>query len=254
MPMDWGLARDYAARDVHAEETPVTEAQWLASAVSQKSLNYLVGRTSDRKYRLFACACCRAIWSLLRDDRSRNAIEVVERFVDGTASDAEVDEARGRLRFAAATGQSDAEVSASTAAQALFVDYPAQDGQPCVLATRVAYAAAGAAWRAGGEPPPLYDWHRNMPMLLDVFGNPFRPGRVDPSVLAWNAGTLQRLAWGAYEERRLPEGTFDPARLVLLADALEDAGCTDTELLGHLRSPGPHVRGCWAVDLVLGKE
>jgi hypothetical protein len=47
---------------------------------------------------------------------------------------------------------------------------------------------------------------------------------------------------------------FDPACLARLADALEDAGCTDPELLGHLRSPGPHVRGCWAVDLVLGKE
>jgi hypothetical protein len=52
----------------------------------------------------------------------------------------------------------------------------------------------------------------------------------------------------------MAEGTLDPARLTVLADALEDAGCTDADLLGHLRSPGPHVRGCWAVDLVLGKE
>jgi hypothetical protein len=65
---------------------------------------------------------------------------------------------------------------------------------------------------------------------------------------------MRRIAEEAYEDRRLPEGTLDPARLSLLADALEDAGCTHAELLGHLRSPGPHVRGCWAVDLVLGKE
>jgi hypothetical protein len=66
--------------------------------------------------------------------------------------------------------------------------------------------------------------------------------------------TVNRLAEAAYEERSLPEGTLDAARLAILADALEDAGCTDTDILGHLREPGPHVRGCWAVDRVLAKE
>jgi hypothetical protein len=65
---------------------------------------------------------------------------------------------------------------------------------------------------------------------------------------------VRDIACGAYEERRLPEGTLDPARLAVLADALEDAGCTEIELLGHLRGPGPHVRGCWALDLVLSKS
>jgi hypothetical protein len=61
------------------------------------------------------------------------------------------------------------------------------------------------------------------------------------------------LASVAYEDRALPSGELDPARLSVLADALEDAGCTDPDLLGHLRSAGPHVRGCWVVDLILGK-
>jgi hypothetical protein len=61
------------------------------------------------------------------------------------------------------------------------------------------------------------------------------------------------LAQAAYEQRELPAGTLDMARLAVLADALEDAGCTDADLLSHLRGPGPHVRGCWAVDLILGK-
>ena len=61
------------------------------------------------------------------------------------------------------------------------------------------------------------------------------------------------MAEAAYEQRELPAGTLDPARLTVLADALEDAGCADADLLGHLRGPGPHVRGCWAVDLLLGK-
>jgi hypothetical protein len=81
-----------------------------------------------------------------------------------------------------------------------------------------------------------------------VFGNPFRPApRLDPAWLAWDDGAARKLAEAAYDER-----AFD--RLPVLADALEDAGCTDPELLGHLRSGGEHARGCWAVDLLLGKE
>jgi hypothetical protein len=91
--------------------------------------------------------------------------------------------------------------------------------------------------------------------LRDVFPNPFGfRAAVGPVVIAWEAGTVRLLARAAYEDRRLPEGTLDPARLAVLADALEDAGCTDAELLAHLRGPGPHVRGCWAVDLVLGSS
>ena len=62
------------------------------------------------------------------------------------------------------------------------------------------------------------------------------------------------LAQAAYDQRELPAGTLDPARLAVLADALEEAGCTDQTILYHLRGPGPHVGGCWAVDLLLGKE
>ena len=73
------------------------------------------------------------------------------------------------------------------------------------------------------------------------------------AVLAWNDSTVVRLAQAAYEERHLPAGTLDSGRHAVLADALEEAGCTDAEILGHLRGPGRHVRGCWVVDLVLGK-
>jgi hypothetical protein len=64
---------------------------------------------------------------------------------------------------------------------------------------------------------------------------------------------IGRLATAAYELRSFPSGEIDPARLAVLADALEDAGCQDAELLGHLRSPGPHVRGCFALDAILGR-
>jgi hypothetical protein len=85
--------------------------------------------------------------------------------------------------------------------------------------------------------------------VRDLF-NPFRPVPTQP---AWLTPTVTGLAAAAYEERALPSGDLDNARLAVLADALEEAGCMDEVFLGHLRSPGPHVRGCWALDLVLGK-
>jgi hypothetical protein len=88
-------------------------------------------------------------------------------------------------------------------------------------------------------------------LLRDIFGNPFRPVILDP---AWRTADVLTLARAAYDERPLPAGTLDPARLALLTDALEEAGCSNTDILGHLRSPGPHIRGCWALDLVLGLE
>ncbi|HWG47752.1 MAG TPA: hypothetical protein VN688_33625 [Gemmataceae bacterium] len=81
--------------------------------------------------------------------------------------------------------------------------------------------------------------------LADIFGNPFRPARIDHRFLGWNDGTIPKLAQVIYEGR-----AFD--HLPILADALEEAGCSDLDILGHLRGPGPHVRGCWVVDLCLG--
>ena len=92
-------------------------------------------------------------------------------------------------------------------------------------------------------------------LLRDIFGNPFRPSPpLPPAVLGWSDGTVRRLAQAAYEERLLPAGTLDAGRLGILADALLDAGCDDEGLLAHLRSNGPHVRGCWALDLILGRS
>ncbi len=84
-------------------------------------------------------------------------------------------------------------------------------------------------------------------VLREVVGNPRRPVKVEPRWLAWNNGTVATLARTVRTEKK-----FD--LLPLLADALEDAGCSDAELLAHLRSPGPHVAGCWAVDLLTPDE
>jgi hypothetical protein len=84
-------------------------------------------------------------------------------------------------------------------------------------------------------------------LLREMCGQPFRgPRPVDRAVLAWNDGTVRRIAWGIYQD-----GAFD--WLPILHDALLDAGCDDDELLEHLRDDGPHVRGCWALDVLLAK-
>jgi hypothetical protein len=92
-------------------------------------------------------------------------------------------------------------------------------------------------------------------LVRDIFGNPFRPqAPLHPSVRAWNGGIVNLLAKAIYEERSLPTGTLDVQRLGVLADALEDAGSADAELLTHLRSQGTHVRGCWALDAILARR
>jgi hypothetical protein len=84
-------------------------------------------------------------------------------------------------------------------------------------------------------------------LLREVFPNPFRPMQIDRAWLSWNDGTIPKLAQAIYDERRF-------ADLPILGDALEEAGCTDADILAHCRGGGEHVRGCWVVDLLLGKN
>jgi hypothetical protein len=92
-------------------------------------------------------------------------------------------------------------------------------------------------------------------LVREIFGNPFTSiAAIDPAWLAWGDGTIVGLARAAYEERDPERGSLDAARLGVLADALEEAGCPDTAILGHLRGKGFHTLGCWALDLILGKS
>jgi hypothetical protein len=84
-------------------------------------------------------------------------------------------------------------------------------------------------------------------LIREVLDNPFRPVQIERAWLSWNNDTVPKLAQTLYDER-----AFD--RLPILADALEEAGCTDIAILEHCRGPGPHVRGCWVVDVLLGKS
>jgi hypothetical protein len=113
-------------------------------------------------------------------------------------------------------------------------------------ATALAYGAnATMAWQR--EETRSEEHRVQADLLRDIFGNPFRAVLVAPAWLSWNGETVLRLAESIYQER-----AFE--RLPILADALEDAGCTDSAILEHCRGPEPHVRGCWAIDLLLGKR
>jgi hypothetical protein len=239
----------------------VTEAEWLAATDPQLMLDFLRGKASERKGRLYACACAR---SLIKDASEEEVfssygqewwlVRQSEDSADGRADPPPLlpEWQRGSLLNAAIAGWP-AE-AANEAARLVFAgnletpDFwdpyrvPISD-QEAERQRLIALSAQEAVRKRQSE------------LLRDLFGNPFRPvPAVDPAWLAWKDGSVPQLAGAAYEERQLPKGTFDPARLALLADALEDAGCADAELLAHLRGPGPHVRGCWVVDLILGKE
>jgi hypothetical protein len=107
---------------------------------------------------------------------------------------------------------------------------------------------------AGVSSGPAEAYRAYCNLLRCIFGNPFRPVSLDPSWLSWHDGLVGCLAQAAFDERHLPSRTLDNVRLAILADALEEAGCTDADILSHLRGPGTHVHGCWAVDLCLGKS
>lgn len=119
------------------------------------------------------------------------------------------------------------------------------DAKARELATRI----EANALAAGSE--PLACWRRCQARFADlvreVFGNPFRQVVVDPAWLAWGDRIVERLASEAYETQ-----TFE--NLPILADALEDAGCTDDQIVEHCRQSGEHVRGCWVIDALLGKR
>jgi hypothetical protein len=222
-------------------------------------LEFLRGKASDRKLRLFAVACCRRIWHLLSDKRYRRALNVAERYADGLASVSELHSTRGVV-VKANTHIEDYEWSEDKQGMLLAlnaVSWATLQREPPDSPAYLAGGAAGGAknasvWEGASEA----EVHASQSALLrDILGPlPFRPVSLAPAVLTWHDATVVRLAQATYDERHLPAGTLDTGRLAVLADALEEAGCTNADLLGHLRGPGPHVCGCWPVDLVLGKE
>jgi hypothetical protein len=232
----------------------MNEQGWLICNDPEAMLDFLEGKSSSRKLRLFACACCRRIWPMLIDERSREAVEIAERYADDVASESEREEAQRnaenaadeqtRLSIEAGAGPDGPAVSAAAAAmnaaESEFTAYDPEGSAPFYAASNALLAVADASPSKGAA-----ERAAQCRLLRDIFGPlPFRSVRLDP---AWLTPAVVGLARTIYDERRFHD-------LPLLADALEEAGCTDQDILSHLRGPGPHVKGCWAADLPLRKE
>jgi len=224
----------------------VNESEWLVCTDTRPMWGCLKGKTSDRKLRLLACACSRRVWHLLDDERSTRAVSAAERYADGEESAerlyTEHQAALDVLRDKRSIQFSNPNFYASLAS-----DHALEASAFIAAADASEYDAAATA----SESARFAERQSQIDLLRDVFGNPFLPVAFDP---AWRTHTVTALAAAAYEERSLPRGTLDADRLAVLADALEDAGCTNELLVAHLREPSLHVRGCWAIDLLLGKE
>jgi len=239
---------------------------------------------SSRKLRLFACACCRRIWGWLRDERSQEAVEASERFADGQAGEQDLALAEADA-WAAVEALQPAAIRAVLRAEAVAVT-PGQlwpwaaraaaesasgDVDRAAQGTQAAVERAGMQWAAEGQDieqaARAVGAAARATLLRDIFGNPFRPAVITPG---WRAPSPTALAQGIYDDRTfavisgrrrqgldvLAQGIYDDRNfdtLGELADALEEAGCDDADILQHCRQPGEHVRGCWVLDLVLGK-
>ncbi|QDU23958.1 hypothetical protein [Urbifossiella limnaea] len=213
----------------------MNEADWMVATNPTPMLTFLRGKLGDRKLRLLGVAIARASWDRIEDDRTRRAVLTAEAFADGhvdaSALEAVVNDAwdvRDELWDAG----------------------PADHDDRVWLAEAAALTASVYEWRntfTGSGPFDGYPFRLPSPahcdLIRDVFGNPFAPVVFDAS---WRTEAVVGLARGMYESR-------DFATMPVLADALEDAGCANADVLAHCRDGGPHVRGCWVVDLVLGK-
>jgi hypothetical protein len=211
------------------------EATWLACQDPMPMLAFLRRRASERKLRLFAVACCRRHRGAVRGKKNLRVLERAEEFAEGHISRKQMVQARREW---------------------YTFDYPFPIGGTWQSALAWATITHTKGWvaemvreAAQASARPERERAVHAALLRDVFA-PFHCVPLEPSCLT--AG-VRALAEATYAERSVPSGHLDPARLAVLADALEEFGCADEALLTHLRSPGPHVRGCFAVDLLLGK-
>jgi hypothetical protein len=223
------------------------EATWTTCDEPEPMLHYLQGKASERKLRLVAVACCRRIWDFMADVRSQQAVVASEMLADGLLGHAERQIATTNADRAI-HDVDDAYVAPEMAAlSAISIDVTVHVPASLACSAQTAHEQGLSPW------PSLPERKSQCDLIRDINGNPFRPVTIDPSWLMWRESTVPRLAQAVYEDRDTRSGNLDTTRLAILGDALEEAGCVDREILEHLRSAGPHVRGCWVVDAILNK-
>lgn len=247
----------------------MTEAEWLVSTNPMPMLAFVKGKVSKRKLRLFGCACCRRTWNLLNDPRSRIALEIIERYSDGLATEDELAQAvemadqvcTETTKAANNCGENGGGVyraeplwDAAEATEAIrsvakiFIEAGVMAARNCLVPRHLQISH----WGHTTQPTPpdqtsFREDEQQIMLLRDVCGFlPFRAVHVDPAWFVFNDATVVKLAQLIYDERRFED-------LPILRDALLDAGCHDQTILEHCHEP-IHVRGCWLVDALLGKE
>jgi hypothetical protein len=240
----------------------MTEQEWLHATDPKPMWEFLRGKANERKLRLFEVAFCRRMWNLLTDERSRRGVETAEQDVEGGVAKDGMDQERSLSHAAFMEVRASESMAGEHIARCerafiypphpIFADYSTTLGDTQGDAI---FAAEGMIYMAESRPKwrGIPEEHRSTllayqsNLFRDLFGNPFRPVAVDPSWLAWHDGLLVSMAQRIYDSR-------DFRDMPVLADALEEAGCANQDVLSHCRNRGDHVRGCWVIDCILGKE
>jgi hypothetical protein len=224
--------------DATTEVVAMTETEWFACSDPLTLVASGHVNLSERQHYLLAVAVCWRIRGLLIDSNSLVSLSVLEAFADDAVSPDDLRQAARSVVedwdvFEFTTAFDDAQRAAVNA----IVDAANQD-DPAWWALHWATQAV----ELRGTEKTVIPAFANL--VREIFGNPFRPAALDP---AWLTSDVLALARGIYEER-----AFD--RMPILADALQDAGCTNDDILIHCRDTKQvHVRGCWVLDLLLGK-
>lgn len=235
----------------------MTEQEWVDCTDPNSMLAFLHNRVSARKLRLFACACCRRIWHLLSSqDSVRKAVEGAELYTDGLLGDTEwANLYYALVNYHHKIEHRTEEFIAVSAALATMVEFTSPQFHRII--TRGAYEARRAATKAFSrfmghlESPEeiradlAREGSEQAVLMRELIGPQlFRPYSFN---LCRLNTTVKAMAQAIYENSLFQDSP-------ILADALEDAGCTNADILNHLRGPGPHVRGCWCVDLLLDRK
>jgi hypothetical protein len=233
----------------------MTEAEWLASERAEKLLESLETRLTLRTTLLLGVACCRRAPLLAFFPEGRAAVDAAELLADGLLKPGERVRRQQAVReaseYALTLCPSDLAHMTPDNGAASYCAVEAAHfliniEEPQVVGTSLELARDSIRYTEHHLRPRLsWEEHRiQCDLLRDIFGNPFRPVAFSP---VWRTDTAVALARQMYEGR-------DFGAMPILADALQEAGCDSEDILDHCRGPGPHVRGCWVVDLVLGKE
>jgi hypothetical protein len=224
----------------------MTEEEWLRGIELGSMVQHLNPSRYDRKLRLFAVACCRSVWSTLDEHPEfQRLIEASEDFADGKVSQQHLRESHGATvrhdqnRAHRAIRSGAAVYSASWTSSADSYLSCGRELAECMVSPEDLQRGGARVRFAIDQNLRLFANH-----LRDICGNPFRPVTFDP---LWRTSDVVGLAQAMYEER-----AFE--RLPILSDALMEAGCERKQIIAHCRGEGTHVRGCWIVDLVLGKS